>query len=107
MTPNKNTQTLALDDVAVGMALAESVLGEQGEVVLTQGVTLTEALIKALRRRGIETLLVYGEGPQPDAAAEHQLRLARLARLFRHVDGHTGTAHLQALLTQYRTQATA
>lgn len=104
MTTNKNTQTVALDTVAIGMLLAESVLGEHGEVVLTQGVALTDALIKALRRRGIESLLVCAEEAPPDQAAEQQQRLARLARLFRHVDGHTGTAYLQALLTQYRSQ---
>ncbi len=109
--PTKSFQ-LPLDAVGIGMSLAEPLMGAQGEVVLSQGVELTQALLQALRRRGVTSLsvLVPDEGLAPapagdkrSSAAELQLaQLERLAQLFRNDDGQSGTARLRALVTRYR-----
>jgi hypothetical protein len=109
MTDTTGSQKLPLDEVSAGMSLAESVLSEQGDVVLSQGVALTESLIQALRRRGVQNLLVTGadvascNGALP--AADSKAHLARLDRLFRQAAGQSGAEHLRALLTRYRTGA--
>lgn len=106
MNQNVIPKILSLDDVGVGMSLAEPVLGDQGEVVLSQGVELTQALLLALRRRGISILsvLVPDTVPSDDrnVAVVVKLQMARLDRLFRKDAGQIGTAHLRSLITQYR-----
>lgn len=109
MTQDTKTQLLPLDHVSVGMSLAEPVVGAQGEVVLSQGVALTQALLQALRRRGVTSLsvLVPDAGSCSDTSAVMKLKaqLDRLERLFRHDAGQNGTARLRALVTQYRMEA--
>lgn len=111
MTYMTNTQVLPLDDASVGMHLAESVLGEKGEVILSQGVALTEALLHALRRRGVTSLSVLGPDASPCAETfptkDLQAQLARLEWLFRQDTGHSGAAHLRALLTRHRMEASS
>lgn len=110
MTPNTSNQILSLDDASVGMSLAEPVLGSQGEVVLSQGITLTEVLLNALRRRGVMSLSVLAPDAQPSTEArvgvDIKVHLARLERLFRQDAGQSGAAHLRALVTQYRMETT-
>ena len=110
MTQNLIPQTLSLGDVSAGMSLAEAVVGPQGEVVLSQGTALTEVLLLALYRRGISSLTVLGHGVGPSGKANISIdvtaKLHRLERLFRQDANQSGTAHLRALVSQYRMGAT-
>ncbi len=114
MTQDTKPKVLPLDEISVGMSLAEPVVGAQGEVVLSQGVALTQALLHALRRRGVASLSVLVPDADtcsgPNAAADMDVkarlvRVERLGRLFRNDDGQSGTTRLRALVTQYRMEA--
>ena len=115
MTPSTTPVVLSIDDIGAGMSLAEPVVSAQGEVVLAPGVELTQALLQALRRRGVVrlTVLVPDEGPgrTHDTASEMDVQAVRVALvqrlnlLFRHDDGRSGTARLRTLVTQHRLEA--
>ena len=109
-----SVQLLLIDDVAAGAVLAEALRDPGGAVLLPAGAVLTDASLKALRRRGITTLGVLISADSGAASlAERERQCARLARLFRNsVTGDTGdisatggaSAILLARLLHYRRQ---
>lgn len=94
-----------IDDAQPGMALSDDLLDATGNILLRQGLVLTEATLNALRRHGIETLPIAcadGDAPAPEAAATHHEQ--RLATLFRKPgnDGEDATGILYQHVLQYR-----
>jgi hypothetical protein len=76
---------LPLDMVEVGMVLADEVCDARGVVLLPKGVSLSEAVLTGLERRGIETLpvLVISALSDDEAVERQQLVARRLDHLFR------------------------
>ena len=107
---------LSINDVAAGAVLAEALRDSGGAVLLPAGAVLTDAALKALRRRGVTTLGVLASDPANSAdgaaasLAERERQCARLARLFRNSDtsntSNTSGASgiLLARLLHYRRQ---
>ena len=83
-------QHLPLAQVQPGMVLSSELLDTQGQVLLPEGTVLTETMIAALPRHGIDMVAVNRtdlntlERDQEEAA--RQARIARLIHLFRHHD---------------------
>ena len=94
-------QHLVLAELQPGMILSESLLDQNGQLLLPQGAVLTASTIDLLPRHGIHTVPVVRAGggaavvppPDPDAVR------ARLGYLFRkngienHDDWATGILH--------------
>ncbi|TFW32343.1 hypothetical protein [Massilia horti] len=94
---------VALDDAAAGMVLADEVRDRLGNVLLAQGAALSESLLQALRRRGVESIRIEEDGLSPEQlAAERERVSARLAHLFRKPHSGAANATLRAELTAYR-----
>jgi hypothetical protein len=98
---------IALDLATAGMVLAADLRDEGGAVLLPAGATLSEASLKSLGRRGVDTLSV--QDPDDDGAsggapseAEQLRRCARLERLFRHSKAVGASATLFAYLQRFR-----
>jgi hypothetical protein len=93
---------LPLDQATPGMTLSEPLCDAKGDVLLPQGATLTEAVLAALERRGIDALPIATNDeatPLSDAELEtlRQRARERVDRLFRRC-GSEGAA---GLLKQY------
>jgi len=117
---NPGVQVLSIDAVAAGAVLADALRDSGGAVLLPAGAVLTDAALKALRRRGVTTLGVLNilaSDPADNAdstaasLAERERQCTRLARLFRNSDtsntsGASGASGiLLARLLHYRRQA--
>ena len=108
---NPTILVLPIDDIAAGMVLAEALRDPGGAVLLPAGAVLTDAALKALRRRGVGALGVLAPEPADSGAArsaERERQCARLARLFRHSaasGSNSAGATLLALLLHYRREA--
>ena len=98
-------QTITLDHARAGMVLAAD-LCDGGKVLLPAGASLSEASLMSLRRRDIACLTVVGEDAVPaDQAAllaGRERQCVRLGHLFRNSAGVGASAHLLALLLDYR-----
>lgn len=71
-----------LTDVRPGMSLSDVLLDDNGNVLLAEGVVLTEAMLASLARHGVEALPIFqatAAAPAIDPAAVQ----ARLDYLFR------------------------
>jgi hypothetical protein len=95
---------LPLEQATPGMTLSESLRDAKGEVLLPQGATLTEAVLAALARRGIDMLPIAtnDEATQLSDAELEALRECareRISRLFR----RCGEAGAAGMLKQYVT----
>ena len=77
-------QLMPLADARPGMVLSDVVRDERGNVLLSIGVALTDALLASLARHGIEALAIVAatddEAPAPIDAAAVQARLDHLFR---------------------------
>ena len=102
-----DVQMTALTDARPGMALSDVLFDDKGNVLLAQGVVLTETLLASLARHGVESLpILQAESvlPSIDPAAVQ----ARLDYLFRgndrddHADWATGI--LRRYVEDYRLQ---
>lgn len=96
-----------LDDAAAGMTLAQDLLDGSGGVLLPRDATLTDSLLGALRRRGVQRCVVV-VAQAVDAAAlerERERRLGRLEHLFRHAGAAPGSALLLARLRAFHARA--
>ena len=108
---NPTVQAQLIDDVVAGAVLAEALRDPGGAVLLAAGAVLTDATLKALRRRGITALGVLAFAAADSGAAslaERERQCARLARLFRNCaasDTSSASAMLLARLLHYRRQA--
>jgi hypothetical protein len=92
-----------LDDATAGMVLAADVLDHQGSVLLPQGAPLTEALLRSMHRRGIDSVPIVDDAVDPALVAAERARVeARLAQLFRQPGPGRADALLREQLTRYR-----
>jgi hypothetical protein len=94
---------VAIDDAGAGMVLASEVRDGQGNVLLAEGATLTDALLSALRRRGVESVRIEGDAiSEEQLEAERERVAARLAHLFRKPHGGAADALLRQQVTAWR-----
>ncbi|MGL1901757.1 MAG: hypothetical protein OCC49_06450 [Fibrobacterales bacterium] len=57
-------RTIAIADINDGMILLEPVMGNSGQIILSQGTTLTKSLARRLESRGIMQITIEGDdGP--------------------------------------------
>ena len=90
-----------------GMCLGADVQDAHGAVLLAQGTELTESLLAALLRRGIERIEVL-ETDAPDAAdfeARREAVEARLAHLFRRAGESDADRQLFHCVRGYRLES--
>lgn len=108
-TMNAQFALMPLAEVRPGMILSDVVRDERGNVLLSQGVVLTDTLLASLARHGIAALAIHL--PEQDAAApaiDAAAVQARLDHLFRdnvrddHNDWATGI--LRRYVEDYRLQ---
>lgn len=91
---NGTYQLTPLIDASPGMVLGDVLRDEKGNVLLAQGVVLTEAMLASLARHGVELLPILAARPEP--AIDPAQVQARLDRVFRrhergnHADWATG-----------------
>jgi len=93
-----------LDEAMAGMTLAQDLLDDGGAVLVPRNATLTDSLLGALRRRGVQRCVVV-VAAAVDAAElqrERERRMHRLEHLFRHVGTAPGSALLLARLRAFR-----
>jgi hypothetical protein len=83
-------QLTPLAEASPGMVLGEVLRDEKGNVLLAQGVVLSENMLASLARHGIELLPILGAAPAAPAADPERIR-ERLDRVFRgHERGNHG-----------------
>jgi hypothetical protein len=102
-------QLTALRDACPGMVLSDVLLDAKGNVLLAQGVMLTEAMLASLSRHGIESLPIFhAQAGAAEPAFDPDAVQARLDHLFRanvrddHADWATGI--LRRFVEDYRLQ---
>jgi hypothetical protein len=84
---------VSLEDAAAGMVLAAEVCDRQGNVLLAQGTELSDTLLRALERRGVDSVRIEDDRfSQEELGALREQVAHRLAHLFR--NPHAGTADL-------------
>lgn len=94
-----------LAEAQPGMALSDDLLDANGNILLKQGMMLTESTLKSLRRHGIEMLaVVCTDADRNDPAASPAHQEQRLAILFRKPgkDDEDATGILHQYVRQYR-----
>ena len=97
------TRLLPLNEVLVGMSVANDLLDTHDELILGQGTIVTEAILLSLLRRGLETLDIVAEKiAAPGREAEMELQRLRLAKLFRRCGDDPADKLLFRYLIQYR-----
>lgn len=101
------SRLLELDHVAPGMILSEPLLDTKGDVLLPEGATLTEAMLGALHRRGIDYLTVCCDGeandvPGPDKQAQLEYMRERMDKLFRRCGRGGASGHILNCIMRYR-----
>lgn len=97
---------VGLDQLAPGAVLAADVLDQQGGILLPKGAALNEPLLRALRRRGIDSLRVRDDTVDPALLAAERARAGlRLAQLFRHPGPAAADALLREQVTRHRLDA--
>jgi hypothetical protein len=102
-------QLTPLRDARPGMVLSDLLLDPKGNVLLAQGVVLTEAVLASLARHGVESLPIFHTGSsEAEPVFDAQAMQARLDQLFRanerddHADWATGI--LRRYVEDYRLQ---
>lgn len=100
-------QLTPLAESRPGMVLSDVVRDDKGNVLLAQGIVLTESMLASLARHGIELLPILQaapEAPPPDPEAVQ----ARLDHVFRKHDredlGDWATGILRRYMEDYRLQ---
>jgi hypothetical protein len=100
-------QHLALADLRPGMILSDSLLDQNGQLLLPQGAVLTAATIALLPRHAIDTVPVVCAGADTAPADPEAVR-QRVAHLFRKndIDNHNdwATGILRRYIQDYRLQ---
>jgi hypothetical protein len=104
---NGTYQLIPLLDARPGMVLGEVLRDDHGNVLLAQGVVLTEGMLASLGRHGVEVLPILGASPAvpPADPAQVQDRLDRIFR--RHERGNHGdwaTGILRQYVEDFRLQ---
>jgi hypothetical protein len=100
-------QLTPLAETRPGMVLSDVVLDGRGNVLLAQGVVLTESMLASLGRHGIDMLPILQAAPPPVPIDPVAIQ-ARLDHLFRMHDrddlGDWGTGILRRYVEDYRLQ---
>jgi hypothetical protein len=105
MIMNDRSRVVALDDAGAGMVLAEEVRDHQGNILLAKGAALTESLLAALRRRGLESVRIVDDSVSAEQLEAERARVAaRLATVFRKPPGGAADALLRELVSAWRTE---
>lgn len=102
---NPASQILPLESLHPGMRLAEAIRDRLGNIMLTEGTTLTESHLAALGQRGIASALIMPERIPPtdeDIAAMRQSTEERLRHLFRKTLDQPANLKLFETLLEYR-----
>jgi len=96
-------RVVPVDEAAEGMVLYEDVRDPAGQVLLPRQTALSGTLLRALSRRGIETLLVVDDtAPPEELAAERERVLERLAHLCRRAGDGRANVLLRDVVERYR-----
>jgi hypothetical protein len=98
------TTHIALDAARAGMILGAAIKDSDGNMLLPQGIILTDALLASLHRRGIAEVQI-DDGLADNVAAPlalptQQAATARIDFIFRHTSGAASTALRATLLAQ-------
>jgi hypothetical protein len=97
------SKQLALDQVKPGMVLSDDLIDGHGNILLPQGVTLTDATLASLLRHGVAMLPILCEAlSEADAEAEHEHHKKRLAILFRKQNDEEASALLLEYVKHFR-----
>jgi hypothetical protein len=96
----RHYKPVALDEAIPGMVLSDALLDNHGNVLLAEGVVLTEGILASLRRHRIATLPIKSDDVSADdEEAELVRHEQRLAKLFRKPSNAADDA--TGLLQQY------
>jgi hypothetical protein len=94
---------VSLEQAAPGMVLAGEVCDRQGNVLLANGTALTDTLLQALARRGVDSVRVEDDALSPEQLADLRERVEqRLAHLFRNPHPGAANALLREQISAYR-----
>jgi len=98
---------LPLDQATAGMTLSEPLCDAKGEVLLPQGATLTEAVLAALERRGIDVLPIATDDDaaqlsEAELEALRERARERIAQLFRRCGSEGAAGLLKRYVTDLR-----
>jgi hypothetical protein len=100
-------QLTPLSETRPGMVLSDVVRDGKGNVLLAQGIVLTEAMLASLGRYGIDMLPILQAVPEPPPVDPAVIQ-ARLDHLFRKHDrddlGDWATGILRRYVEDYRLQ---
>jgi hypothetical protein len=102
---SQSGQILAIEGIQPGMTLAEAIRDRHGNVMLTEGTTLTEAHLAALRQRGVASALIVAEQAPPTTQEIEAIRRsieARLQQIFRKTLDCPGNRRLYEVVLNYR-----
>lgn len=100
-----HSQLLPLDQIRPGMRLAEAIRDRLGNIMLLEGVELTESHLKSLLQRGVATAMVKVAEP-PLSPEERKLQIQamedHLAQLFHLSLDNPLNLRLRDLILSYR-----
>jgi len=102
---NERSQLLPLDQIRPGMELAEAIRDRLGNIMLPEGVSLTDQHLQSLAQRGIDTALIkLGESPLTPEERQHQIQAINehLDRIFRLSEDNPLNQELKELIRTYR-----
>lgn len=108
---SQTVKEISLDAAVPGDVLAEAISDARGAVLLPDGATLSEAILKSLERHGVEMLRVLAvdvagdeadEEADEDAALRREQVESRLRHLFRRTGDSDAAHELAAQLALYR-----
>jgi hypothetical protein len=92
-----------LDDARPGMVLSDAVLDKQHAVLLPEQTVLTEVMLRALARRGIDHVFVVDDEMSPEEWEKECVRIRQqLDRLFRRCTGKGASDMLLQHVAAYR-----
>lgn len=98
-------QLTPLTETRQGMVLSDVVRDGKGNVLLAQGVVLTDAMLASLARHGIDMLPILQAAPEPPLLDPEAVQ-ARLDHVFRDHDrddlGDWATGILRRYVEDYR-----
>jgi hypothetical protein len=97
---NGTYQLTPLPDARPGMVLGEVLRDDNGNVLLAQGVVLSEGMLASLARHGVEVLPILGASPPAPTIDPAQVQ-ERLDRIFRKHERDNHGDWATGILRQY------
>ncbi len=98
------TSRIALEAAHAGMMLGAAVEDTDGNMLLPQGIVLTDALLASMHRRGIRQVQIddglAGEDIARPEMPTQQAVTARIDFIFRHTSGKASAALRAVILAQ-------